>query len=69
MTGALLLLAVEEEDVRTGPIGLVIILLLLIATFFLIRNMNSRIKRLPESFDDLAPGDPPPADEEGGPRA
>lgn len=50
MSGALLLLAVEEEDLGTGPIGLVIILLMLIATFFLIRNMNGRIKRLPKRF-------------------
>ena len=49
MTTALLL-AVQEEDLETGPIGLVIILLMLIATFFLIRNMNTRIKRLPPTF-------------------
>ena len=53
MTAALLLAAVEEEDIGTGPIGLLIILLMLIATALLIRNMNSRIKRLPPSF----PGD------------
>ncbi len=52
MTAALLVLAVEEEDIQTGPIGLVIILLLLIATALLIRNMNSRIKRLPPEFPD-----------------
>ena len=46
----LLLAQVEEEDIGTGPIGLLIILLLLIATALLIRNMNSRIKRLPPSF-------------------
>lgn len=34
-----------------GPLGLVFILLLGIATVLLIRNMNSRIRRLPESFD------------------
>ena len=50
MSAALLLAVVEEEDLNTGPIGLVIILLLLIATAFLIRNMNSRIKRLPREF-------------------
>ncbi|MCW2680978.1 MAG: hypothetical protein JWM62_2379 [Frankiales bacterium] len=50
MSPALLLAAVEEEDLGTGPIGLVIILLLLIATAFLIRNMNSRLKRLPPRF-------------------
>ncbi|WP_285661575.1 hypothetical protein [Actinorhabdospora filicis] len=33
-----------------GPTGLVIILLLVAGTIFLIRNMNKRLKRLPESF-------------------
>lgn len=36
----------------TGPIALVIVLLMLIATAFLIRNMNGRIKRLPREFPD-----------------
>ena len=35
-----------------GPTGLVIILLLAVGTVLLIRNMNSRLKRLPERFDD-----------------
>ncbi len=42
-------------DTRTGslagPTGLVIILLLVLGTILLIRNMNKRLKRLPESFD------------------
>jgi len=46
----MLLAVVEEEDLSTGPIGLVIILLMLIATALLIRNMNGRIKRLPPTF-------------------
>jgi len=50
VSAALLLAVVEEEDLSTGPIGLVIILLMLIATFLLIRNMNGRIKRLPPTF-------------------
>ena len=48
----LLLAAVEEEDIGTGPIGLLIILLMLIATALLIRNMNTRIKRLPPEFPE-----------------
>ena len=35
-----------------GPTGLVIILLLVIGTILLIRNMNARLRRLPESFDE-----------------
>jgi hypothetical protein len=41
-----------------GPTGFVIILLLGIGTVLLIRNMNSRLRRLPERFDN-----PPPAEE------
>ena len=40
-----------------GPLGLLIILLLGVVTALLIRGMNKRIRRLPDSFD-------PPADEE-----
>jgi len=39
-----------EDGSLAGPLGLVIILLLAIATFLLVRNMNSRLKRLPERF-------------------
>jgi hypothetical protein len=34
-----------------GPMGLFLIVALVVATVLLIRNMNKRIKRLPESFD------------------
>jgi len=37
-------------DGLIGPMGLLIILLLGIATVLLIRNMNSRLRRLPERF-------------------
>ncbi len=56
----MLLLAVEEGDINAGPIGLVIVLLMLIATFLLIRNMNARIKRLPREFPE--PEDKTPQD-------
>jgi hypothetical protein len=52
-----------------GPTGLVVILLLAIGTFLLIRNMNSRLKRLPERFpvepgpDATTPDAPEPTDE------
>jgi predicted lipid-binding transport protein (Tim44 family) len=35
-----------------GPMALLIIVLLAIATVLLIRNMNSRLRRLPERFPD-----------------
>lgn len=34
-----------------GPTGLVIILLLVVGTILLIRNMNARLRRLPERFE------------------
>ncbi len=37
-------------DGVAGPMGLLIILLLGLATVLLIRNMNSRLRRLPERF-------------------
>lgn len=37
-----------------GPMGLFIIVLLSIATVLLIRNMNKRLRRLPDSFPDPA---------------
>jgi hypothetical protein len=33
-----------------GPLGLFITVLLVIATVLLVRNMNSRLRRLPERF-------------------
>ena len=43
-------------DTRTGglagPMGLFIIVLLAIATVLLIRNMNARLRRLPDRFPD-----------------
>jgi hypothetical protein len=52
------------DDGLAGPMGLLIIVLLAIATVLLIRNMNSRLRRLPERFPDQRvagrrPGAPP----------
>ncbi len=43
-----------------GPTGLVIILLLILGTILLIRNMNTRLKRLPERFDNEISSTPSP---------
>lgn len=42
-----------------GPLGLLIIVLLAIGTVLLIRNMNKRIKRLPERFSSPDEPDSP----------
>lgn len=39
-----------ESGGLAGPLGLVVIVLLAIATVLLIRNMNRRLKRLPDRF-------------------
>jgi hypothetical protein len=41
-----------REGGLAGPMGLLLILLLAGATVFLIRNMNARLRRLPERFPD-----------------
>ena len=40
-----------EEFGKASPIGLVVILLLLIATVFLVRSMTKHLRRVPASFD------------------
>lgn len=37
-----------------GPMGLFLIILLAIVTVLLIRNMNKRLRRLPDSFETSA---------------
>ncbi len=39
-------------DGVAGPLGLLLIVLLAIATVLLVRNMNGHLKRLPASFPD-----------------
>ena len=47
-----------------GPLGLLIIVLLIIATVLLIRNMNKRLRRLPERFPNQ---DEPATDRQSSP--
>ncbi|MGE5696799.1 MAG: hypothetical protein ACM4D3_16690 [Candidatus Sericytochromatia bacterium] len=57
---------------KASPVGLLIVVLLLIATFALIWSMNRHLKKLPESFDGESPEPDeaaaesavPPADDE-----
>jgi hypothetical protein len=62
---ALTLLAVDQqqlpEDVgKSGPLGLLLIVVLLIAVLFLGRSMGRHLKRVPRSFDpaDQVPDTP-----------
>lgn len=60
-------------DGVAGPAGLLIIVLLVIGTVFLVRNMNKHLKRLPASFPDPrdarpSAGSPSPDDEDSSDR-
>ncbi|TDB80120.1 hypothetical protein [Micromonospora sp. KC721] len=56
LTAAQVLATNNFGDTRTGglagPMGLFLLLLLSAATILLIRNMNSRLRRLPDRFPD-----------------
>jgi len=46
------------EDVgKSGPLGLLLTALLLIAVVFLVRSMSKHLKRVPPSFDEPDPLD------------
>jgi hypothetical protein len=54
MSAALLAAAGDQlpEDVgKSGPLGLLLTVLLLIAAYFLVRSMSRHLKRIPRSFD------------------
>lgn len=40
-----------QEFGSAGPVALIVILLLLVATVFLIRSMSKHLKKVPASFD------------------
>ncbi|MFC4020511.1 hypothetical protein ACFOW4_21570 [Micromonospora sp. GCM10011542] len=67
LTAAQVLAENNFGDTRTGglagPMGLFLILLLATATILLIRNMNARLRRLPDRFpQQTRPADPGRAD-------
>jgi hypothetical protein len=48
---------------KASPLGLLVVVLLLIATMFLLRSMNKQLKKVPESFDPQHPEPDQAADE------
>ena len=54
MTVASVVLAVDADSVSAGPLGLLVVVLMVLATVLLIRNMNARLRRLPREFPDQA---------------
>jgi hypothetical protein len=62
MSGIVTLLAEQApEDVgKSGPLGLLLTVVLLIAVFLLVRSMTKHLKRIPPSFDPVEPGEQVP---------
>ena len=48
---------------KASPVGLLVVVLLLIATMLLMRSMNRQLKKVPESFDPTHPEPDQAADE------
>ena len=48
---------------KASPVGLLIVVLLLIATLLLLRSMNRQLKKVPKSFDPKHPEPDQAADE------
>jgi hypothetical protein len=48
---------------KASPVGLAVVVLLLIATLFLLRSMNKQLKKVPDSFDPKHPEPDQAADE------
>jgi len=51
---------------KASPLGLVIVVLLLVATFALVWSMNRHLRKLPKSFDQSEP-EPPTEDHKSEP--
>lgn len=51
---------------KSGPIGLVLVLLLLIGVILLIRSMNRHMRKLPDSFPAGPDEDPPTTNHDAG---
>ncbi len=54
-----------DSKLSAGPIGLLVVILMIIATVLLVRNMNARLRRLPRSFDEPKDATPPEDDPAG----
>ncbi|MCV7381902.1 hypothetical protein A5672_05780 [Mycobacterium alsense] len=48
---------------KASPVGLLVVVLLLIATLLLLRSMNKQLKKVPPSFDPTHPEPDQAADE------
>jgi hypothetical protein len=63
-----------EEFGKASPIGLVVLVLLFLATILLVRSMNKQLRKVPASFDEPGgtssdPATPSPSDAAATPSA
>lgn len=63
VTSAVDVLAVDADRVGAGPWGLLVVVLMIVATVLLVRNMNARLRRLPRDFT-RRPGEDGPSEQE-----
>lgn len=55
--------AATDQSGQAGPLGLLVIVLLAVATGLLIRSMSRHLRRIPPTFERTAePGQEPPAE-------
>jgi hypothetical protein len=54
----------DSDAGKGSPIGLLVVLLLIVAVYFLYRSMNRHLRKLPSHFDQQPPSpvDRPPAE-------
>jgi hypothetical protein len=50
------------ESKKSGPLGLVVIIVLCVVCYFLFKSMSKHLKRVREDFPDGKPAPPPAAD-------
>ncbi len=59
-------LAVDVGAGQSGPVGLLVVVVLCLVAVLLFRSLNKQLRRVPRSFDDSSTGralaEPPPAD-------
>jgi hypothetical protein len=52
----------DNDSDKGSPIGLFVVLVLVVAVYFLYRSLSKHVRRIPESFDPVdpaVPSDPP----------
>jgi hypothetical protein len=67
LTGPLAAPLAGPESDKAGPLGLLVILLLGVATILLVRSMNRHLRKVPPSFDPPSLDGSDQADKPGGP--